>query len=82
MSASNNFDFSKYLGGQFNEILGGLGGKSQEQQMADNLAKIAENSRIKVLEEENAKLKQEIERLHQTILRCPKCGTKLRMPSK
>ena len=36
--------------------------------------------RIFELEEENAKLKAEIERLRETIIRCPKCGTKLRLP--
>lgn len=48
--------------------------------MAENFSKIAENSKVKLLEEENAKLKAEIERLHEIIIRCPKCGTKLRLP--
>jgi RNase P subunit RPR2 len=46
----------------------------------ESFAKIAENSRVKVLEEENARLKAENERLRETIIRCPKCGSKLRLP--
>lgn len=64
------------LGDKFSSILG----TKKTETIEESFAKIAENSRMKVLEEENSKLKAEIERLRETIIRCPNCGTKLRLP--
>lgn len=43
---------------------------------------IAGRSELAALREQNAALKEENERLRNTILRCPKCQTKLRLPRK
>jgi len=76
MANSDPFNLGSILGDQFSSILG----TKKTETIEESFAKIAENSRVKVLEEENAKLKAEIERLRETIIRCPKCGTKLRLP--
>lgn len=60
--------------------MGDILGMKKTETIEESFAKIAENSRVKVLEEENARLKAENERLRETIIRCPKCGTKLRLP--
>ena len=64
----------------FYDLLGKLGGN--QSSIKNDFAKIAENNRIKVLEEENSRLKEENQRLRDTILKCPGCGTKLRLPRK
>lgn len=76
MNASDPFDLKKYLNSSMGDILG----MKKTETIEESFAKIAENSRVKVLEEENARLKAENERLRETIIRCPKCGTKLRLP--
>ena len=76
MNASDPFDLKKYLNSDMGDILG----MKKTETIEESFAKIAENSRVKVLEEENARLKAENERLRETIIRCPKCGTKLRLP--
>jgi uncharacterized protein with PIN domain len=76
MNASDPFDLKKYLNSGMGDILG----IKKTETIEESFAKIAENSRVKVLEEENARLKAENERLRETIIRCPKCGTKLRLP--
>lgn len=75
MSASDPFNLGDMLKGQYGELFG-----SKKETIEESFAKIAENSKVKLLEEENAKLKAENERLRETILRCPNCGTKLRLP--
>ena len=76
MNASDPFDLKQYLNSGMSDILG----IKKTETIEESFAKIAENSRVKVLEEENARLKAENERLRETIIRCPKCGTKLRLP--
>lgn len=75
MSASNPFNLGDMLKGQYGELFG-----SKKETIEESFAKIAENSKVKLLEEENSKLKAENKRLRETILRCPNCGTKLRLP--
>ena len=77
--ADNNFTMNDIFG-QFKDIFGGgtSTSKAQNESMRDAFSKAAEANEVNVLREENAQLKQEIE----NILRCPNCGTKLRMKSK
>ena len=75
MNASDPFNFGDILNSQYGELFG-----TKKETIEESFAKIAENSKVKLLEEENAKLKAENERLRETILRCPTCGTKLRLP--
>lgn len=81
--ADNNFTMNDIFG-QFKDIFGGgtSTSKTQSEAMRDAFSKAAEANENNVLREENAKLKQELENLRQTILRCPNCGTKLRIKSK
>lgn len=64
----------------FNDIFGGLGNLGQKPSMADQFKTIAEQQQVKALQERIAALEAENARLKETILRCPKCGTKLRIP--
>jgi len=75
MNASDPFNFGDLLNGQYGELFG-----AKKETIEESFAKIAENSKVKLLEEENARLKAEIAQLRETILRCPNCGTKLRLP--
>ena len=81
--ADSNFSMNDIFG-QFKDIFGGgtSASKTQNEAMRDAFSKAAEANENNALREENARLKQEIESLRQTILRCPNCGTKLRMKSK
>lgn len=45
-----------------------------------SIADIAEQQQVKALKEQLKAKDEEIARLKETILRCPKCGTKLRLP--
>lgn len=62
----------------FNDIFGGNGifGNPKKPSIAD----IAEQQQVKALKEQLKAKDEEIARLKETILRCPKCGTKLRLP--
>jgi len=79
--ADNNINMNDFLWGQFKDILGG-GTSTQNESMRDAFSKAAKANEVNALREENAQLKKELENLRQTILRCPNCGTKLRMKSK
>lgn len=68
--ANGNFNFEDILRG--NGIFGGY----QKPSIAD----IAEKQQIQALQEQLKAKDAEIARLKETILRCPKCGTKLRLP--
>lgn len=68
MSGSNPFDFS--------ELLNGFGKKDN----ISDIAKIAEQQENRKLKEDNAAMKAELERLRELIIRCPKCGAKLKVP--
>jgi hypothetical protein len=68
MSGSNPFDFS--------ELLNGLVKKDN----ISDIAKIAEQQENRKLKEDNAAMKAELERLRELIIRCPKCGAKLKVP--
>ena len=62
----------------FNDIFGnnGIFGSPKKPSIAD----IAEQQQVKALQEQLKAKDEEIARLKETILRCPKCGTKLRIP--
>lgn len=66
----------------FNDIFGnnGIFGGPQKPSMADQFKTIAEQQKVKALQERISALEAENARLKETILRCPKCGTKLRIP--
>lgn len=68
MSGSNQFDFSEL----FNGIL--------KKDNISDIAKIAEQQENRKLKEDNAAMKAELERLRELIIRCPKCGAKLKVP--
>lgn len=67
--ANENFNFS--------DIFGNLGKKTS---IEDNFKKIAEAQELRAVKEENERLRAEIAKYKETIIRCPKCGAKLRMP--
>lgn len=81
--ADNNYSMNDIFG-QFKDIFGGgtTAPKNQNEAMRDAFSKAAEANENNALREENSRLKQEIETLRNTILRCPNCGTKLRLKSK
>ena len=62
----------------FNDIFGGNGifGSPKKPTIAD----IAEQQQVQALQEQLKAKDEEIARLKATILRCPKCGTILRIP--
>lgn len=60
--------------GQFN--FNGIFGSPKKPSIAD----IAEQQQVQALKEQLKAKDEEIARLKETILRCPKCGTKLRIP--
>lgn len=68
--ANSNFNFNDIFGG--NGIFGGPSKPS--------IADIAEKQQVQALKEQLKAKDEEIARLTETILRCPKCGTKLRLP--
>lgn len=67
--ANENFNFS--------DIFGNLG---KQPSIEDNFKKIAEAQELRAVKEENERLRAEIAKYKETIIRCPKCGAKLRMP--
>ena len=52
MNASDPFNFGDLLNGQYGELFG-----AKKETIEESFAKIAENSKVKLLEEENARLK-------------------------
>lgn len=68
--ANGKFNFEDIFRG--NGIFGGPAKPS--------IADIAEKQQVQALKEQLKAKDEEIARLKETILRCPKCGTKLRLP--
>ena len=73
MSQGNPFNFNNIFGDQ-SQIFG------NKPSMEEQFKTIAEKNQIKVMQEKIDSLEAENNRLKELIIKCPKCGTKLRIP--
>lgn len=73
MSQGNPFNFNDIFGHQ-SQIFG------NKPSMEEQFKTIAEKSQIKVMQQKIDFLEAQNKRLKELIIKCPKCGTKLRIP--
>lgn len=73
MSQGNPFNFNDLFGSK-SPIFG------NKPSMEEQFKTIAEKSQIKVMQEKIDSLEAENKRLKELIIKCHKCGTKLRIP--